>query len=303
MEKCSVIAYRRNYLIEEHNKKLGMSNREMEKLIKKGSLSDADDIVIETLGILLYATMSQAEYYIKTRYQDRLEYSDNNTDVRKIVRKLCDFGLVHSFSFHSKDDMTGYSTCNIYALTKSGIYYMNKHCSNESQAKSHTPITLIASEEDFIEVLNRVAFNGFLVNAGRYKMKTYLSYMVGTIKAEGRFVVKSEQYSFGQANIFVLPVRNCEDSSHACVSKINAIQDHCESKKQKRPWFIFICEDDMHERQLYRRLQECGITDTAVVFMTKDTYLFDTGVDSFDNLTVYKEDDKGLVSDFMKIVF
>ncbi len=76
-----------------------------------------------------------------------------------------------------------------------------------------------------------------------------------------------------------------------------------QAEEDQKPWFVLVCEDDAHERELYSYLMNCKTIEKAVICMTKDTYLVRNDADTFDNITTYTQNGKELVSEFKKIIF
>lgn len=299
MSKCSCYAYRENLIKECHNKKTGISEKEITALIEKNKLDECHMEIIKALGCMEYAGKSHITRYMEHIYP----VGDKNTDLAKKLKQLCDYGIVLSVCYYLSDNPCGYRTCNIYSLTAGGRDIFAGTGENRRCQGSYVPLRDMDSTDGIKSILNRAAFNSFYVSSLSYNAKYYFLYHAGSAVMEGRLVILSDKYPEGLVNVCVIPVRNMEGSDAECVSKIQAAQEHFRQKRIKKPWFVMVCEDDAHERELYSYLMDCNTIEKAVICMTKDTYLVRDDADAFDNITTYAWNGKELVSEFKKIIF
>lgn len=299
MTKCSCYAYRENLVKECHNKKTGSSEKETAALMEKNKLDECHMEIIKALGRMEYAGKSHIMRYMEYIHPA----GDKNTDLTKKLKQLCDYGIVLSVCYYPSDNPCGYRTCNIYSLTGGGRDIFTGTGENRRCQGSYTPLREMDSRDGIKGVLNRAAFNSFYVSSLSYNAKYYFSYHAGSAVIEGRLMILSDKYSEGLVNVCVIPVRNMEGSDTECVLKIRAAQEHFSQKRIKKLWFVLVCEDDAHERELYSYLMNCKTIEKAVICMTKDTYLVRNDADAFDNITTYTQNGKELVSEFKKIIF
>lgn len=300
MQKCSCYAYRENLVKECHNKKTGISEKEASLLMEKNKLDEYHMGIIKALECMGFAAKSHIARYME---HIRLSGKDKKTDVAKKLKQLCDYGIVMSVCFYPSDDPCSYRTCNIYSLTKGGRDIFAGMGDSGGFRGGSVPQPDMDSRDGIARILNRAAFNSFYVGSLSYDIKYYFSYHAGRAVIEGRLVVLSDKYPEGFVNICVIPVRKMEGSNAECALKIRAAQEHFRQKRIKKPWFVMVCEDDAHERELYAYLMDCGSIEKAVICMTKDTYLIRDDADAFDNITTFTQNGKELVSEFKKIVF
>ena len=300
MQKCSCYAYRENLVKECHNKKTGISEKEAAALMEKNKLDEIHMGIIKTLGRMGFASKRHIARYME---HVRLSGKDKNTDLTKKLKQLCDYGIVMSVCFYPSDDPCSYRTCNIYSLTRGGSDIFAGTGEGGGCQDSIVPKADMDSGGGIAGILNRAAFNSFYVSSLSYDIKYYFSYCAGRAVIEGRLVILSDKYPEGLVNVCVIPVRKMEGSNAKCASKIQAAQEHFRQKRIKKPWFVMICEDDAHERELYSYLTDCKTIEKAVICMTKDTYLIRSDADAFDNITTFTQNGKELVSEFKKIVF
>lgn len=300
MQKCSCFAYRENFIKECHNKKTGISEKEIATLMEKNKLDESHMGIIKALGCMEFASKS---HIARCMEHGQLSEKDKNTDLAKKLKQLCDYGIVISVCLYPSDDPCSYRTCSIYSLTRGGkdIYAGIKE--DGAIGGSRGMLLSMDSRDDIANILNRAAFNSFYVSSLSYDIKYYFSYCAGRAVIEGRLVILSDKYPEGLVNVCVIPVRKMEGSNAECASKIQAAQEHFRQKRIKKPWFLMICEDDAHERELYSYLMDCKTIEKAVICMTKDTYLIRNDADAFDNITTFSQNGKELVSEFKKIVF
>lgn len=299
MWKCSCYAYRENLIRECHNKKTGISEKEAAVLMEKKKLDECHMGIIKALGCMGFAGKSHIMRYMGHGQPEK----DKNTDTVKKLKQLCDYGIVVSDCFYPSDDPCSYRTSNIYSLTSGGRDIFAGTGEGGGFRGSKVPSPDMDSKDGIEGILNRAAFNSFYVSSLSYDIKYYFSYRAGRAVIEGRLVILSDRYPEGLVNVCVIPVRNMEGGNAECASKIQAAQEHFRQKRIKKPWFVMICEDDAHERELYRYLMDCKAIEKAVICMTKDTYLIRNDADAFDNITTFTQDGKELVSEFKRIIF
>lgn len=294
MNECSCYAYRENLVAERHNKKTGISGKEAAALMEKGRLDDCHMDIIKALDLMGFAGRGHIRRYMGHARPEM----DVGAALAKKLKQLCDYGIAMSACFYQADDSCGYRTCNIYSLTSGGRDMLAGTGGRAAYRGG------MDSAGGIAEILNRAAFNSFYVGSLSYNnIKYYFSYSAGREVIEGRLVARSDKYPEGLVNICVIPVRRMEGGSAGCALKISAAQEHFGQKRIKKPWFVIVCEDDAHERDLYGYLKGCRAIEEAVICMTKDTYLVRGDADAFDNITTFARDGKELVSEFKRIIF
>lgn len=299
MQKCSCFAYRENLVKECHNKKTGISEKETAALMEKNKLDECHMGIIKALGRMEFAGRIHIARYMEHIQPEK----DKNTDLARKLKQLCDYGIVMSVCFYPSDDPCSYRTCNIYLLTQGGRDIFLGAGGAGGCRSSNGALPDMDSGDGIARILNRAAFNSFYASSLSYDIKYYFSYRAGRAVIEGRLVILSDKYPEGLVHICVIPARKMEGSNAECASKIHAAQEHFRQKRIKKPWFVLICEDDAHERELYSYLMDCQTIEKAVICMTKDTYLIRNDADAFDNITTFTQSGKELVSEFKKIVF
>lgn len=298
MQKCSCFAYRENLLRECHNKKTGISGKEAAALMERNKIDECHMGIIKALGIMVFAGKNHIARYMGHVRSEK----DNNTDLElaKKLKQLCDYGIVMSVCFYQSDNPCGYRSCNIYFLTRGG---RDMFAGGDRAGDGSGALPDMDSRDGIAGILNRAAFNSFYVSSLSYDIKYYFSYRAGRAVIECRLVILSDKYPEGLVNVCVIPVRKMAGSSAECASKIRAAQEHFRQKRIKKPWFVMVCEDDAHERELYGYLTECSAIEKTVMCMTKDTYLIRSDADAFDNIAAYTKNGKELVSEYKKIIF
>lgn len=299
MQKCSCYAYRENLVKECHNKKTGISEKEAAALMERNKIDECHMGIIKALEIMGVAGKNHIARYMGHVWSEK----DKNTDIAKKLKQLCDYGIVMSVCFYPSDNPCSYRTCNIYFLTQGGRDMFAGRGKVGDGREGNGTLPDMDSRDGIAGILNRAAFNSFYVSSLLYDIKYYFSYRAGRAVIECRLVILSDKYPEGLVNACVIPVRKMAGSSAECASKIQAAQEHFRQKRIKKPWFVMVCEDDAHERELYGYLTGCRTIEKTVICMTKDTYLIRSDADAFDNIATFTQNGKELVSEFKKIVF
>lgn len=295
----SPFCYRQGMIMDLTNKKCFCSQREINKLIGKGFITEPDIQLMKTMYEHGYLSRKAASEII--RHDAEIVPVNKRKEYKNSFRKLVKMGALHRFLPTWGEDRECHSPC-LYSLSAGASLYIERLYQKDASYFRH--ISRLAGDSPEIMLNSAVAgqFHGNVLRFRQEKVKkAYINYSFSVHKEKYLLPLLYKLEGEGlELDIAVMPVRTNEGHGKAAARLMLAV--HALSKREggilRSPIFVFVCENSSHARNLAVEIKKAGLGNMAAL------YCLDRGLmsgDVFKSMFTLGEEENGYVMQMWEV--
>lgn len=254
----SLFSYRPNATLYVCNDCLTCHIKRYGRLLEKDMITEDHVRIMKSLNRYRFLTLDLMSHVLGI-FTDPL---------RGELKKLETYGLVLRQYFKYKCENEEYRSPVFYSLSPNLPFEFDA-CEKKIGCEPWN------KDLGMAEVMSSLNFNMFHIILKAYfphkALQAQTNYKVGGIRVNGRYKLKSKKFFGGYSHCIVFSVMDFAEDNQRISKRIKYVLDYFESRAEKKPWFLLLCESSLQASYLTEKISaEIGNRTEVYYILSSD---------------------------------